>query len=114
MTPLIRHETARLRKSAVILKGAAIVALACLGAYVFGYHQSPEYAADPTWGAKPDVVVFARSGQALALVQPNGVCTPYPGHAVPGRRYIAVWAPSAGWVPCSPIRPTHAVEAIKW
>ena len=114
MTPLVHQEAARLRKSAVILKGIAIIAIACLGAYVFGYHQSPKYAADPTWGVKPDVVVFARSGQALALVHPDGVCIPFPGRAQPGHRYIAVWAPSAQWVPCSPIHPTHAAEAGKW
>jgi len=98
----------------VILKSAAVVALAALGAFVFGYHQSPEYAPDPTWGQKPDVVVFSHTGQAVALVRPNGVCVPYPGRAEPGRRYIAVWAPSQSWVPCSPIHPQTAEEAIKW
>ena len=115
MIPTIVHQEAgRLRKSAVILKGVAIIAIAVLGAFVFGYHQSPRYNPDPTWGQKPDVVIFARTGQALALVKPNGVCIPFPGHAQPGHRYIAVWAPSAKWVPCSPIHPSHAEEAIKW
>ncbi len=89
------------------IKLGAIVGAAALAAFVFGYHQSPEYAADPMWGAKPNVVVFARTGQPVALYQPNDVCIPFPGRAVPGLRYIAVWAPSPEWVPCSPIKEAH-------
>ncbi len=115
MTPIVQQEIASLRRGTIILKSAAVVGIAVLGAFVFGYHQSPKYAPDPTWGQKPDVVVFAhRTGKALALVKPNGVCVPFPGHAKAGHRYIAVWAPSAQWVPCSPIHPSHAEEAIKW
>ena len=114
MTPIVQRETAGMHRGAAILKGIAIIGLAAAGAFVFGYHQSPKYAPDPTWGQKPDVVIFARTGQALALVKPSGVCVPYPGRAQPGHRYIAVWAPSAQWVPCSPIHPRHAAEAVKW
>jgi len=111
---MIQKEIHTLKKQTVIIKSAAIVALATLGAFVFGYHQSPKYAPDPTWGQKPDVVVFAHTGQAMALVKPSGVCVPYPGRAQPGHRYIAVWAPSQSWVPCNPIHPHSAEEAIKW